>query len=116
MKSITQNQRGELGMKRLRKSRHNAVIFGVLGGLGEYFNIDPVILRVIVVVMTFIGVGSTVPLYLILALVMPDGEKNSRSSRPNRDWNRPHSGPSRKSQSKKRKEAEKVEEDDWSDF
>ncbi|WP_028274219.1 PspC domain-containing protein [Atopococcus tabaci] len=103
-------------MKRLKKSRHNAVIFGVLGGLGEYFNIDPVILRVIVVVLTFIGVGSTVPLYLILALVMPDDERGPRSSGSNRDWNRPRGGSGRPSPSQKRKEAEKVEEDDWSDF
>ncbi|GEK90473.1 PspC domain-containing protein [Alkalibacterium kapii] len=97
-------------MKKLTKSKNNEVIFGVLGGLGEYFNIDPVLLRVIVVVATFIGVGSTVPIYLLLALVMPDGDhvtrNNSKGSASFSQYN----------EKPKRKEAEKVEEEDWSDF
>ncbi|MER2064041.1 MAG: PspC domain-containing protein [Alkalibacterium sp.] len=99
-------------MKRLAKSKNNAVIFGVLGGIGEYFNIDPVLLRVIVVVATFVGVGSTVPIYLLLALVMPDSNQNSqthnkpRSSSPFDQFN----------EKPKRKEAEKIDEEDWSDF
>lgn len=100
-------------MKKLAKSKNNAVIFGVIGGLGEYFGIDPVLLRVIVVVATFIGVGSTIPIYLLLALVMPDtaGPTDRPSSRPNRPTSfgtfsdRPE-----------RKEAEKIDEEDWSDF
>ncbi len=100
-------------MRRLSKSKHNAVIFGVLGGLGEYFNIDPVLLRVIVVVATFVGVGLTVPIYLLLALVMPDGESSN-----NKPTNRPHRPSSFGNFSEKpeRKEAEKVDEEDWSDF
>ena len=38
-------------MKTLKKSR-NKVFAGVCGGLGEYFNIDPVIVRLIWVVLT----------------------------------------------------------------
>ncbi|SRR5690554_3435051 len=99
-------------MKKLAKSKNNAVIFGVLGGIGEYFNIDPVLLRVVVVVATFIGVGSTVPIYLLLALVMPDDTQDSsvdskpRASSPFGQFN----------EKPKRKEAEKVQEEDWSDF
>ncbi|HAJ70026.1 MAG: PspC domain-containing protein [Alkalibacterium sp.] len=97
-------------MKKLTKSKNNEVIFGVIGGLGEYFNIDPVLLRVVVVVLTFIGVGSTVPIYLLLALVMPDGEQVSRPTNKGRSPFGQYNGKT------KRKEAEKVEEDDWSDF
>lgn len=99
-------------MNKLKKSKNNAVIFGVLGGIGEYFNIDPVLLRVVVVVATFVGVGSTVPIYLLLALVMPDGngedqtENKPRSTSPFGQFN----------EKPKRKDAEKVEEEDWSDF
>ncbi|WP_208560903.1 PspC domain-containing protein [Marinilactibacillus kalidii] len=104
-------------MGNLRKSKNNAVIFGVLGGVGEYFNVDPVLLRVIVVVATFAGVGITVPLYLFAALLMPDG-KSSKSSDQSRNFNAYGDRPNPFSNSKesKRKEAEKVDEDDWSDF
>lgn len=100
-------------MRKLAKSKDNAVIFGVLGGLGEYFNIDPVLLRVVVVVATFIGVGATVPIYLILALVMPDGEKGSDKPVSKEKKSSPFGSPNSKP---KRKEAEKIEEEDWSDF
>lgn len=100
-------------MNKLSKSKDNAVIFGVLGGLGEYFNIDPVLLRVIVVVATFIGVGSTVPIYLLLALVMPDSDDQTSKLASNKKKPSPFGGVSDKPE---RKEAEKLEEDDWSDF
>lgn len=45
-------------------------IFGVCGGLGEYFDIDPTIVRIIFLV-ALIVFGSGFLLYLILALVMP---------------------------------------------
>lgn len=55
--------------KRLMRSV-NKKIFGVCGGLGEYFDIDPTIIRVI-----FLGAlimfGTGFVLYLLLALVMP---------------------------------------------
>ncbi|EXJ23576.1 hypothetical protein ADIAL_1013 [Alkalibacterium sp. AK22] len=100
-------------MRKLAKSKDNAVIFGVLGGLGEYFNIDPVLLRVVVVVATFIGVGATVPIYLILALVMPDGEASADNTGSKKKQTSPFGSPKGKP---KRKEAEKIEEEDWSDF
>ena len=55
--------------KRLVKSS-NKMLFGVCGGLGEYFDIDPTIVRVafVVALLTF---GTGLLLYLILAIVMP---------------------------------------------
>lgn len=100
-------------MKKLAKSKDNAVIFGVLGGLGDYFGIDPVLLRVVVVVATFIGVGSTVPIYLLLALVMPESDETESKPSPQSKKSSPFTGFSEKP---KRKEAEKVEDEDWSDF
>ena len=56
--------------KRLYRSGTNKVIGGVCGGLGEYFGIDPVILRIIFVVLIFLhGVGLLI--YLIAWLCMP---------------------------------------------
>jgi phage shock protein PspC (stress-responsive transcriptional regulator)/uncharacterized integral membrane protein len=56
--------------KRLYRSRSQRVIFGVCGGLAEYFGIDPVIVRVIAVVSIFIS-GLGILAYIIMAVVVP---------------------------------------------
>jgi len=56
-------------MARLRKSGRNRILFGVAGGLAEYFHTDPVIFRVLFILLAFAsGVGVFV--YVILALIM----------------------------------------------
>lgn len=57
--------------KRLYKSKTNRVFFGVCGGLGEYFNIDPTIFRLIMVLL-ICGAGSGVLAYLVAAIIMPE--------------------------------------------
>jgi phage shock protein C len=58
--------------RRLYRSRRNRVFLGVCGGLGEFFNIDPVIIRVIAVVITvFTGVFPGLLAYFIIALIVP---------------------------------------------
>ena len=58
-------------MKKLYRSDTNKVLAGVCGGIGEYLNIDPVIVRVLFILFTF-GGGSGLFLYLILMLVIPE--------------------------------------------
>ena len=41
--------------KRIYRSRKEEMIAGVCGGLGEYFDIDPVIMRLIFVLLIFAG-------------------------------------------------------------
>lgn len=58
--------------KRLYKSDNNKMICGVLGGIGEYFDIDPTLVRVGYLLLSFFSVGFPgLLLYLILAVVMP---------------------------------------------
>jgi phage shock protein C len=57
-------------MKRLYRSRRNRMIGGVCGGIAEYFNIDPVIVRVGAVAMFFMG-GSALLAYVIGLIVIP---------------------------------------------
>lgn len=59
--------------KKLRKSAVNKKLAGVCGGLGEYFNIDPVLFRALFVIL-FVCAGSGVLAYLIMALVMGKAE------------------------------------------
>lgn len=56
-------------MKRLRRSNSNIKIFGVCGGIGEFLNIDPTIIRLIWILMSFSGVP--ILLYFVAALVIP---------------------------------------------
>ena len=57
---------------KLRKSRTDKIIAGVCGGIGEYLNLDPTIVRIIVLVLVFSSFGTMVLIYFILALIMPD--------------------------------------------
>jgi phage shock protein C len=56
--------------KRLFRSRDNRVIAGICGGMGEYFNVDPVVLR-IVWLLLILGFGTGVLAYLICWIVIP---------------------------------------------
>tara|TARA_R100001143_G_scaffold63581_1_gene72400 strand:+ start:4823 stop:5005 length:183 start_codon:yes stop_codon:yes gene_type:complete len=56
----------------LKKSRINKKIAGVCGGIGEYLNWDPTIVRVLFLVLLFFSAGTMVLFYFILALIMPD--------------------------------------------
>lgn len=56
--------------KRLYKSETNKIFTGTCGGLGEYFNIDPTIVRLIFVIGTFFS-GFGVLVYIVAALIMP---------------------------------------------
>lgn len=65
------------GPKRLLRSKDDRVIAGVAGGLGKYFDIDPVIIRIAAVVTIFFG-GLGVLAYLLAAILVPadDGAGN----------------------------------------
>lgn len=57
--------------KRLYRSRNDKNLAGVCGGLGEYFNIDPVIPRIIFVILLLPGgLPGLIP-YLLLWVVVP---------------------------------------------
>ena len=56
--------------KRLFKS-NDKKLFGVCGGLGEYFNIDPTFIRVLFLA-AFLMFGTGLLLYIVLAIVLPD--------------------------------------------
>ncbi|MCL2151984.1 MAG: PspC domain-containing protein [Oscillospiraceae bacterium] len=53
--------------RRLYRSQRNRIIAGVCGGIGEYFNIDPIIVRVLAIVIPGFGWIA----YLLCALIIP---------------------------------------------
>jgi phage shock protein C len=57
-------------MNRLYKSEKDKVFEGVCGGIGEYLNVDPVIIRLMWVVLVIFG-GTGIVAYLIAMLIIP---------------------------------------------
>ncbi len=64
----------------LYRSETNRVIAGVAGGLGEYFNIDPTIIRILFVLLTVFG-GSGLVIYIVLWLIIPEKSSKTQDSK-----------------------------------
>jgi phage shock protein PspC (stress-responsive transcriptional regulator) len=60
--------------KRLTRSRADRVIGGVCGGLGRYFNVDPLLFRIGAVALVFLG-GAGILLYLAALLLVPNEDQ-----------------------------------------
>lgn len=56
--------------KRLYRSSTNCMVAGVCGGIGEYFNIDPTLIRLAWMLFSVLG-GSGVLAYIIAAIIIP---------------------------------------------
>lgn len=97
--------------KKLFKSSTDKHIMGVCGGLAEFFNIDPTIVRVIFVVLLMAG-SSGFWLYIVLGLVLPyDFQVKGGQSNKSNPF-----GPERKSSSNKPKDVTPENDDSWDDF
>ena len=59
-------------MHKLHRSRKNRMLAGVCGGLGEFFGIDPTVIRIIWIIGTLFSMGFGIILYLILWVVVPE--------------------------------------------
>lgn len=61
--------------KRLYRSTREKMLFGVCGGVAEYFDTDPTIIRLAWVVFSLLG-GSGILAYIIAAIIMPEDKGN----------------------------------------
>jgi phage shock protein PspC (stress-responsive transcriptional regulator) len=48
------------------------MISGVCGGIGEYFNVDPTLIRLLFVLLAIVGGGSGLVAYIVLAIIVPE--------------------------------------------
>ena len=71
-------------MKRFHLSRTNILLGGVCGGLGEYFDIDPVLFRILFIFFALTG-SLGVWVYLLLWLLAKPAENVSRGTNPQRN-------------------------------
>jgi len=58
-------------MKRLHRSRTQRMIAGVCGGIGEYFEVDPTLVRLAWILFGLLG-GAGVLAYIIAWLIVPE--------------------------------------------
>lgn len=65
---------------RLTRSRKDRIIFGVCGGLAEYFGVDAVIIRLAFVIFTILE-WPGILLYIILAIIVPEAEKEDMTEK-----------------------------------
>lgn len=99
--------------KKLTKSNNNIVLTGTLAGIAEYLGIDPTVVRVIYVILSLVAFGSPIILYILLALIIPSARKKRTSYGHDNQY---YENNNYREQNKKRKEAEKIDDDEWSDF
>ncbi len=64
------------GARRIMRSREDRVLGGVCGGLGRYFNTDPIFFRIGAIALAFIG-GAGLLLYLAALLLMPNEQSGT---------------------------------------
>lgn len=91
--------------KRLYRSRRDNIIAGIAGGLGEYFDLDPTLVRLVLLLVVFAGGMAGVLLYVMAWVIMPP--------EPGLDGESPHSSMFAKSEALRKKvvrSAKQVEE------
>jgi phage shock protein C len=59
-------------VKRLYRSRNDRMIAGVCGGMAEYFDADPTLIRLLAAFMLVFGAPGTLPAYIVMALIIPE--------------------------------------------
>lgn len=59
-------------MKKLYRSVDDRMLSGVCGGLGDYFNIDSTLIRLLLVTALFFSAGTMIFVYIIAAVIIPN--------------------------------------------
>ncbi|GFH41217.1 PspC domain-containing protein [Lactococcus insecticola] len=105
--------------KQLTKSRQNKMVSGVIGGIGEYFNLSRDVITIIRIVYTVIALtsfGSLLLIYIIAAFIMPRQAPDMSGKQQDFAHFSGMSG-NTKTETKKRKDVTPFDDDDdWSQF
>lgn len=111
-------------MRLYRVRNDEAVVAGVLAGFGDYFNVDPTILRIAFVLLVFMNVFPLIPLYILGAVIIPKAPKDKEvEEHPYKKYKKARSFKKRPQPSEWStkgtdiaEHVSEIEEDDWSDF
>jgi len=71
--------------RRLYRSRYEKQLAGVAGGMAEYLEVDPTLVRILWILSAFLG-GFTILLYIVLAFIMPLAPLGYRPGGPGPSW------------------------------
>ena len=71
--------------KRLYRSTQDRMFAGVCGGIGEYLDVDPTLVRLVFVALTLLSSGSGLVIYVILMLIVPERPADKRKLKSKRD-------------------------------
>jgi len=69
MNNVTKNSGGTPPSNQFRLDKTNAKLAGVCGGIANYANIDPMLVRIGFVIGAFVSMGTAALLYLAVALI-----------------------------------------------
>lgn len=73
-------------MKKLTRSKHDKIVAGLCAGIGEYFNVDPTIIRITWIVLTILSTRIFILVYLICSIVIPSGNEIIYQNGDNSHW------------------------------
>jgi len=69
----TTDAKEEVRMKKLHRSRSNKVLLGVLGGIGETYELDPRLLRIITILLCLLtAIVPFVIVYIVAWIIVPE--------------------------------------------
>ena len=71
--------------KRLYRSTQDRMFAGVCGGIGEYLDVDPTLVRLAFVALTLLSSGSGLVIYVILMLIVPERPADKRKLKSKHD-------------------------------
>ncbi len=107
---------------KLTRSRDDVIVSGVLAGLGEYFHVDPTLIRVGVAILIFFSPFPVIPLYIIGAVLIPkapekkDSPFNQTTSKKRKTFNKRDFTESQPQEESPASKVDDITEEDWSDF
>lgn len=58
--------------KRLYRSSEERMFAGVCGGISEYLDVDPTLVRLVFVALTLLSQGAGLVMYIVLMLIVPE--------------------------------------------
>ena len=67
-------------VKHLYRSKRDRIFGGVCGGIAEYMEVDPVVVRLVLAILTLISMGMGILAYIIAWVIIPEEPTSKQKS------------------------------------